>query len=324
MLARIPVIPLLSASALSIKPSASKFLRSVNSFGGSDGLSTSHAIQMLCGSGYLQLIRAFPNALHPHHELLPPLKKTISMSSPSFSFMRPFSTRSPPLHTSLDVSKALAAQFEEYKISYAIGGALSQNQYGEVRTTADVDINIGVLIGQSKNESDTLFRILESFGCSNSNETDSGPTKTWSRELLIHQYNNKGFICVYIPTHVYGFMKLELFPPYLPIQQLIMGDSRCIKSFKIDDNSSANFLSVEAIIALKLFFYRPKDRTDIEGILRKMKIKGEVLDENLFNSLMSKLQDSSANENDEDRAGIVPNKTVEDKLEWFRYTQSMY
>jgi len=221
------------------------------------------------------------------------------------------------------LSIALMQQLGQEGIRSAIGGALAQNKWGEVRVTLDIDLNVGLETLTEAHARDKLLSVLAEFGAWSYDPDTEGFTKTLNRSVSEEQLRLHNFLIVGIPStgsdgKVYP-IKVELFPPKLPLQRLLFEDSRAIRSFPGPDGQPISYLSPEAVIVFKLLFYRGKDRTDIAGILRKMKRTGTTLDADLLNKMLELVLQHEVGSIDHG----LPDSAA-DRVDWFRYLQSIY
>lgn len=150
----------------------------------------------------------------------------------------------------LSIALALAEALESAGIDYAIGGALAYGVWADPRGTLDVDLNVFV----SHEQFPRALEVLERAGVSVNRS-----------EAL--RADERGDVIV----GWYGPVRIDLFTPSVPFAWEAARTARSVAG----PVGSARFLSPEAIAVFKMLFFRPKDRLDVE---RLIKVQGDALD----------------------------------------------
>jgi len=189
-----------------------------------------------------------------------------------------------PTAPSGDVAKRLAKAFQEHGVGYAIGGAHALNAWAQPRATEDVDMNIFIALS----EAHSIIPLLKKLG--------AVTTYFVGRDEDAQHFIDDEFVDEHVYSGGENYMmvvidgvKVELFPNTIELQEVIGERGVCTAP----GDPELLFLSPEALIAVKLLFFRNKDRTDILNILRccGAKINWDFLQE-LF-VLVCKLQKPS-------------------------------
>lgn len=143
----------------------------------------------------------------------------------------------------LQAALALAGEFEARGVDYAIGGALALSLWSEPRATNDVDVNVFV----EPSELAPVFDAIEAAGA----EVDRGPAAlaASARGMFIARWPSKHPLDVFTPSIDFAYEA-----------------ARTRVRRRVADHD-AWFLSAESIAVFKLYFFRGKDRVDLERLL---------------------------------------------------------
>lgn len=148
------------------------------------------------------------------------------------------------------VGARLAKALDAAHIPYAIGGAIALGIWADPRGTYDVDINLFI----DHAGLDSALDVLAAAGV----ELD---------RTAAHQADAAGDVIV----GRYAGMRIDLFTPSIPFAWEAARTARRVDS----PLGAVNFLSAEAMAIFKLLFFRPKDRVDLEKLIR---VQGPDLD----------------------------------------------
>lgn len=145
-------------------------------------------------------------------------------------------------HSAELIARELADALEARGVDYAVGGALALAQWGVVRGTFDVDLNIWVDPGRPMEAADLLGQL----GC----EFKAG--------AVVREFIDKGWAYVFRSgVHV---------DVYLPTGEF-HESVRQRRQLKPLCGRHAWFLSAEDLAVFKMILYRTKDRGDVESLL---------------------------------------------------------
>lgn len=141
-----------------------------------------------------------------------------------------------------EVARELADALESRGTDYAVGGALALAQWGVVRGTLDVDLNLWVDPGKPTETA----RLLGELGCE------------FKAKAVIRELAERG--CAYVSrrgVHV---------DVYLPTGEF-HGSVRGRRRRRPLCGRDAWFLSAEDLAVFKMLLFRTKDRGDVEALL---------------------------------------------------------
>jgi hypothetical protein len=327
------------SSNFSLKPTPSLFLTPMPQFGNANAVSREQAMIAINHYGIIDLMKLRPNVLKEMQgrvKYLPPItlrhinamfsnynaQSIHTFSSNAISNVN-FTLKEPEILSTYNISHYFAKKMKAYSIPYAIGGSLASSLHGEVRSTMDVDFNVSLTM----NNLDAFKPILADLEGHLQNADTDDYNKImdgkFSFELMQQQCNKKKWACFY-----YKNFKIELFPLLSKLQTFIFsrkqGTTDTIKDMNSDEQIT--YLSAESIIACKLLFYRPKDQTDIKGIIAKYSALNKSLDWDLlaeFMDILIKLDEKSFKMINNDHGGIMVRSTV-DSVDWLNYILSLY
>lgn len=181
----------------------------------------------------------------------------------------------PPLPTtsSGDLIKRISNAFATAKIPYAVGGAHALNMWANPRATVDIGVNVFLTIPQFE----SLIPILKQLGATTVEDAKdkSGEDVQYYDDTFVLEHflpDESSFSTIYIDG-----IKVELFPNTLALQQQIAIDG--VREVPFKGTPGVLFLSAEAVIAVKLLFFRRKDQADILNLLTvKRDIDWDYLD----------------------------------------------
>jgi len=149
-----------------------------------------------------------------------------------------------------EVARRLADALESAQIPYAIGGAIAYGLHAPPRATNDVDVNVFAPL----DEIDRVFDALEDGGA------------TIDRASARVSANQRGdFI-----ARVQG-MRVDVFVPSIPLSASAAGRVRQ----GVLLGRPIAILSAEDLVLFKLLFFRAKDLSDVERLVR---FQGEGLE----------------------------------------------
>lgn len=144
----------------------------------------------------------------------------------------------------LAAALAFAAALEARGVDYAIGGALALSMWSEPRMTSDVDVNVFV----EPEGLEPVFDAIEAVGA------------RVDRALARRQAEDRGMFIARWPS-------LHPLDVFIPSIEFSYEAARTRVRRRIDDRE-AWFLSAEGIAIFKLYFFRGKDRVDVERLVQ--------------------------------------------------------
>lgn len=138
----------------------------------------------------------------------------------------------------------LAAALELRSVDYAIGGALALSLWSEPRATSDVDLNVFV-------EPEQLGPVLDAIEAVGA-RVDRGQAHrdALARGMFIARWPSQHPLDVFTPSIEFSYEAART-----RVRRRVGG-------------REAWFLSAEAIAVFKLYFFRGKDRVDIERLVQ--------------------------------------------------------
>lgn len=148
------------------------------------------------------------------------------------------------------VAAELARRLDAAGVEYALGEAVALAFAGEPRVTIDVDITLFV----EPPEPVACVDVLDQIGC------------TLRRQTALDSLAEDGFCRV-----AFEGMQLDVFLPTIPFHEAARRRRVRVKLV----GQTCSIFSPEALIVLKLMFFREKDFMDVRQILR---IQGSALD----------------------------------------------
>ena len=141
-----------------------------------------------------------------------------------------------------DVARELADALEACGVDYAVGGALGLAQWGVIRGTLDVDMNIWLDPGHPMEVADLLHQL----GC----DFKAGPVvREFTDKRWAYVFRRGVHVDIYLPTSQF----------HESVRQRRQRKPLC--------GRDAWFLAPEDLAVFKLIFYRAKDRADVEALL---------------------------------------------------------
>jgi hypothetical protein len=164
-----------------------------------------------------------------------------------------------------EVARELADALEARGVDYAVGGALGLAQWGVIRGTFDVDLNIWVDPGRPAEAA----YLLGELGC----DFKTGP--------VVRELADKGW--------AYVFRRGVHVDVYLPTGEFHDG-VRQRRRRKPLCGRSAWFLTAEDLAVFKMVLYRTKDRADVEALLL---IRGREFDRSYAREWLSRIAGAS-------------------------------
>ena len=141
-----------------------------------------------------------------------------------------------------EAARELADALEARRIDYAIGGALALGQWGVVRGTHDVDLNLWLDPARPTEAA----ALLSEIGCE------------FKTAALVREWGDKGWGYVHFRT-----VRVDVYLPLMPFHESARSRRRRVPLL----GREAWFLSAEDLAVFKLILYRTKDRADLEGLL---------------------------------------------------------
>jgi hypothetical protein len=144
----------------------------------------------------------------------------------------------------------LAARLEDARCDYAIGGAIALGFWAEPRGTLDVDLTLYLPL----DDPHRCMRLLEQIGCS----FDRRRTEETLREHTFCQVEFSG-------------MRIDVFLPMSSFYEAAKERRRKVPL----GNAHAFIWDAETLCVFKMMFFRRKDLTDVEAVLRA---HGDALD----------------------------------------------
>lgn len=160
-----------------------------------------------------------------------------------------------------EAARELADGLEARKVDYAIGGALALGQWGVVRGTSDVDLNVW-LDPSRPTEAAELFGQL---GCE------------FRTAALVREWTDKGWGYVQ-----YRSLRVDVYLPLSDFHATVRSRRRSAPLL----GRPAWFLSPEDLAVFKLVLFRTKDRADLESLLV---IRGSAFDRAYVRSWISRI-----------------------------------
>jgi hypothetical protein len=148
----------------------------------------------------------------------------------------------PALPGADEAARELADALESHGVEYAIGGALALAQWGVVRGTHDVDVNLWL---DPARPTEAASRVAE-LGCE------------FQAAGLIREWRDKGWGYVHFKK-----VRVDVYLPVMPFHESARARRRRASLL----GRGAWFLSPEDLAVFKLILYRTKDRADLEGLL---------------------------------------------------------
>jgi len=147
-----------------------------------------------------------------------------------------------PGNSAEDVARDLADALEARRVDYAVGGALALAQWGVVRGTFDVDLNIWI----DPERPMEAANLLGELGC----EFEAG--------AVVREFADKGW--------AYVFLRDVHIDVYLPTGEF-HESARRRRQRKPLCGRDAWFLGAEDLAVFKMILYRMKDLGDVEALL---------------------------------------------------------
>lgn len=144
----------------------------------------------------------------------------------------------------LTAALALAAALEARAIDYAIGGALALALWSEPRATSDVDVNVFVEPDQLA----PVFDAIEAVGAAVDREL--APRQAAAQGMFIARWPTRHPLDVFTPSIEFSYEAART-----RVRRRVAGQE-------------AWFLSAEGIAIFKLYFFRGKDRVDVERLVQ--------------------------------------------------------
>lgn len=151
-------------------------------------------------------------------------------------------TESHPAPGADEAARDLADALEARRIDYAIGGALALGQWGVVRGTHDVDLNLWLDPARPTEAAGLLAEI----GCE------------LQATALVREWGDKGWGYVRFQK-----VRVDVYLPLTPFHDSVLARRRR-ETFL---GREAWFLSAEDLAVFKLILFRTKDRADLESLL---------------------------------------------------------
>ena len=141
-----------------------------------------------------------------------------------------------------EAARDLADALEARRIDYAIGGALALGQWGVVRGTHDVDLNLWLDPARPTEAA----RVLAEIGCE------------FQTAALVREWGDKGWGYVHFKK-----VRVDVYLPLMPFHESVRSRRRRAPLL----GREAWFLSAEDLAVFKLILFRTKDRADLESLL---------------------------------------------------------
>ncbi len=164
-----------------------------------------------------------------------------------------------------EVARELADGLEVRGVDYAVGGALALAQWGVIRGTLDVDLNIWV----NPDRPAEAAHLLGELGC----EFKAGP--------VVREFVDKGWAYVlWRGVHVDVYLPTSEF--HDSVRQRRRRKPLC--------GRDAWFLSAEDLAVFKMILYRTKDCGDVEALLV---IRGREFDRSYAREWLARLAGTS-------------------------------
>lgn len=144
----------------------------------------------------------------------------------------------------LTAALRLAGELEVRSVDYAIGGALALSLWSEPRATSDVDLNVFV-------EPDHLAPVFDAIEASGA-AVDRAQARrdALARGMFIARWPSRHPLDVFTPSIDFSYEAART-----RVRRTVAG---------VD----AWFLSAEGIAVFKLYFFRGKDRVDVERLVQ--------------------------------------------------------
>lgn len=155
-----------------------------------------------------------------------------------------------PSRDAPDVAGELASRLEAANCDYAIGGAIALGFWAEPRGTLDVDLTLYLPL----DDPHRCIRLLEQIGCT----LDRRRVEETLREHTFCQVACMG-------------LRVDVFLPMSPFYESAKARRRRTPL----GNGEAYIWDAETLCVFKMMFFRRKDLTDVESILRS---QGPALD----------------------------------------------
>jgi len=137
--------------------------------------------------------------------------------------------------------------------------------------------------------------ILKQLNARTTNEIEGN--RDWIDETFVdvHFLSQQNYATFFVDG-----VKVEFFPNTIPMQERIAQDG--VREVNLDignETRAVSFLSAEALIVLKLFFFRGKDRSDIINLVKRCNIDWDYVD-----TLVKILQNNSKHASDDGHGEI--------------------